>query len=152
MLRRTIKKFVALFEVRFTQWRQEMQNEFFNLYNVFAKSAFDATRQLTDINTRTYEKLVKRQIELTSDVMESVVKQGVSHYMDAQKQLAEQYADKAQQANKDTVKIITQAQDELNSYLEQQLPAAMERVKSVVKDATQQTADTARSSTNRKAA
>lgn len=129
-----------------------MQNEFFNLYNVFAKSAFDATRQLTDINTRTYEKLVKRQIELTSDVMESVVKQGVSHYMDAQKQLAEQYADKAQQANKDTVKIITQAQDELNSYLEQQLPAAMERVKSVVKDATQQTADTARSSTNRKAA
>ena len=119
---------------------------------MFAKTAFDATRQLTDINTRTYEKLVKRQIELTSDVVESVVKQGVAHYMDAQKQLAEQYADKAQQANKDTVKIITQAQDELNGYLEQQLPAAMEQVKSAVKDAAQQTADTARSSTGKKAA
>jgi hypothetical protein len=129
-----------------------MQNEIFNLYNVFAKTAFDATRQLTDINTRTYEQLVKRQFELTSDVMENVVKQGVSHYMDAQKQLAEQYADKAQQANKDTVKIITQAQNELNSYLEQQLPAAMEQVKSAVNDTAQQAADTARSSTGKKAA
>src|SRR3712207_9535334 len=96
-----------------------MQNEFFNLYNVFAKTAFDATRQLTDINVRTYEKLLKRQVELTSDLVESAVKQGVSHYMAAQKQLAEDYADKAQKANKDTVKIITQAQDELNSYLEE---------------------------------
>jgi hypothetical protein len=46
--------------------------------------------------------------------------------------LAQDYADKAQQANKDTVKIITQAQDEVNSYLEQQLPAAIEQVKSAV--------------------
>jgi DNA-binding protein YbaB len=129
-----------------------MQNEFFNLYNVFAKTAFDATRQLTDINVRTYEKLLKRQVELTSDLVESAVKQGVSHYMAAQKQLAEDYADKAQKANKDTVKIITQAQDELNSYLEERLPAAMNEVKSAVKDATQEAADNTRSTAGKKAA
>lgn len=129
-----------------------MHSELFNLYNVFAKTAFDATRQLTDINTRTYEKLVKRQIELSSDFMESAVKQGVSHYMNAQKQLAEEYADKAQKANKDTVKIITQAQDELNSYLEERLPAAMEEVKSAVKDATREAAENTRSATSKKAA
>lgn len=129
-----------------------MQNEVFNLYNVFAKTAFDATRQLTDINVRTYEKLLKRQVELTSDLVESAVKQGVSHYMAAQKQLAEDYADKAQKANKDTVKIITQAQDELNSYLEERLPAAMNEVKSAVKDATQEAADNTRSTAGKKAA
>jgi vacuolar-type H+-ATPase subunit E/Vma4 len=129
-----------------------MQNELFNLYNMFAKTAFDATRQLTDINTRTYEKLVKRQIELTSDVVESVVKQGVAHYMDAQKQLAQAYADKAQQANKDMVKIITQAQNELNQYLEQQLPAAMEQVRSAVQDAIREAAETTRLTTGKRAA
>ncbi len=129
-----------------------MQNDFFNLYNVFAKTAFDATRQLTDINVRTYEKLLKRQVELTSDLVESAVKQGVSHYMAAQKQLAEDYADKAQKANKDTVRIITQAQDELNSYLEERLPAAMNDVKSAVKDATQEAADNTRSTAGKKAA
>ncbi len=129
-----------------------MQNEFFNLYNVFAKTAVDATRQLTDINVRTYEKLLKRQVELTSDLVESAVKQGVSHYMAAQKQLAEDYTDKAQKANKDTVRIITQAQDELNSYLEERLPAAMNEVKSAVKDATQEAADNTRSTAGKKAA
>jgi hypothetical protein len=129
-----------------------MQQEVFNLYNVFAKTAFDAGRQLTDLNTRTYEKLVKRQIELASDFMESAVKQGLSHYVAAQRQLAEDYANKAQQANKDTVKIITQAQDELNSYLEQQLPATIEQVKSAVKDTAQEAADNIRSTAGKKAA
>ena len=129
-----------------------MQQEVFNLYNVFAKTAFDAGRQLTDLNTRTYEKLVKRQIELASDFMESAIKQGLSHYVAAQRQLAEDYANKAQQANKDTVKIITQAQDELNSYLEQQLPTTIEQVKSAVKDTAQEAANNTRSTTGKKAA
>ena len=129
-----------------------MQQEVFNLYNVFAKTAFDAGRQLTDLNTRTYEKLVKRQIGLASDFMESAVKQGLSHYVAAQRQLAEDYANKAQQANKDTVKIITQAQDELNNYLEQQLPAAIEKVKSAAKDTAQEAANNTRSTAGEKAA
>ena len=129
-----------------------MQREVFNFYNIFAKTAFDASRQLTDLNTRTYEKLLKRQVELASDFMESAIKQGISHCVAAQRQLAEDYADKAQQANKDTVKIITQAQDEVNSYLEQQLPAAIEQVKSAVQDTTQEAANTARSTAGKKAA
>ncbi|HEX2243132.1 MAG TPA: phasin family protein [Gammaproteobacteria bacterium] len=127
-------------------------NYVFDLYNVFAKTAADTARQLTDINARTYEKLVKRQIELTSDLMESGIKQTVSHYMSVQKQLAEEYADKAQKANKDTVKIITQAQDELNSYLEEKLPVTMEEVRSAVKDVTKDAADTTRSAASKKAA
>jgi phasin protein len=127
-------------------------NYAFDLYNVFAKTAADTARQLTDINARTYEKLVKRQIELTSDLMESGIKQAVSHYMSVQKQLAEEYADKAQKANKDTVKIITQAQDELNSYLEEKLPVAMEGVRSAVQDVTKDAADTTRSAASKKVA
>ena len=129
-----------------------MQQQIFNLYNVFTKAAFDTGRQLTDLNTRTYEKLVKRQVELASDFMESAVKQGLSHYLAAQRQLAEDYANKAQQANKDTVKIITQAQDELNNYLEQQLPDTIEKVKSAVKDTAQEAANNARSTAGKKAA
>ena len=129
-----------------------MQQQIFNLYNVFTKAAFDAGRQLTDLNTRTCEKLVKRQVELASDFVQSAVKQGLSHYVAAQRELAEDYADKAQQANKDTVKIITQAQDELNNYLEQQLPAAIEKVKSAAKDTAQEAANNTRSTAGKKAA
>ncbi len=129
-----------------------MQQEVFNLYNVFTKAAFDAGRQLTDLNTRTYEKLVKRQVELASDFVESAVKQGLSHYVAAQRELAQDYANKAQQANKDTVKIITQAQDELNNYLEQQLPAAIDQVKSAVKDTAEEAANNTRSTASKKAA
>ena len=129
-----------------------MQQPIFNLYNVFTKAAFDAGRQLTDLNTRTCEKLVKRQVELASDFMESAVKQGLSHYLAAQRELAEDYANKAQQANKDTVKIITQAQDELNNYLEQQLPAAIEKVKSAAKNTAQEAANNTRSTAGKKAA
>jgi F0F1-type ATP synthase membrane subunit b/b' len=129
-----------------------MQQQIFDLYNVFTKTAFDAGRQLTDLNTRTYEKLVKRQVELASDFVQSAVKQGLSHYLAAQRQLAEDYANKAQQANKDTVRIITQAQDELNNYLEQQLPAAVEKVKSAAKDTAQEAANNTRSTAGKKAA
>lgn len=128
-----------------------MQQSYFNFYNVFAKTAFDAGRQLADINARNYEKLMKRQIELASDFMETSFKQFVSHYAAAQKEIAEEYADKAQKAQKDTVKLIAQAQDELNAYLEQQLPAAMERVRSAVKEATQEAADTTRSASKKAA-
>jgi hypothetical protein len=129
-----------------------MHYEIFNLSNAFAKTAADTTRQLVELNTRTYERLAKRQVELASDFVETAVKQGVSHYMAAQRELAEDYAFKAQAANTDTVRIISQAQEELNSYLEQQLPAAMEQVRAVVKDVTRETADNARSAANKRAA
>lgn len=129
-----------------------MQQEMFNLFNVFSKTAFDAGRQITDINARTYEKLMKRQIELSSDFIESAVKQGLSHYMAAQKQLVEEYVDKAQKANKDTVNIITQAQNEVNSYLEDKLPAAFNELKSVAQDATGEAADNTRSAASKRAA
>lgn len=104
------------------------------------------------MNTRTYERLVKRRTELITDFTEIATKQGVAHYMGAQKQLAQAYADKAQQANKDAVKIIAQAQNELNQYLEQQLPAAMEQVRSAVQDATREAAESTRSATGKRRA
>ena len=129
-----------------------MYNETFNLFNTFAKTAAGATRQVTEINSRAFERLVKRQVELTSDFAESSIKRSLSHAVAAQREIAEEYSNQAQKANKDTVKIITQAQDELNGYLEKQLPAAMEQVKAVVQDATQEAAESTRSSSGRKAA
>jgi hypothetical protein len=129
-----------------------MQHQAFNLYNAFAKSAFDAGRQLADINGRAYERLAKRQIELASDFMESGIKQFVSHYVAAQKDFAQEYVSKAQAANEDTVKLISQAQDELNRYLEQQLPAAIEQVKSAVRNAAQEAVNSTRAAAGKKAA
>ena len=129
-----------------------MQNELFNVFSTFTKTAFDAGRQVAAMNTRTWERLVKRQTELMTDFTEIAVKQSVAYYMGAQKQLAQAYAGKVQQANKDTVKIITQAQNELNEYVEQQLPTAMEQVRSAVQDATRQAAESTRSATGKRAA
>ncbi len=103
------------------------------------------------MNSRTFERLVKRQVELTSDFAETSIKQCLAHAVAAQREIAEQYADKAQAANKDVVKIITQAQNELNGYVEKQLPAAMEQVRAVVKDVTQEAAENTRSSSKKAA-
>lgn len=129
-----------------------MQTQAFDLYNVFTKTAFNTARQITEINSRTFERLVERQVELSSDFLESAVKQSASHYMNAQKELTQDYADKVQKANKDTVKIITQAQDEVNSYLEEKLPASIEQVKAAVKDTAQEAASTTRSAVGNEAA
>jgi hypothetical protein len=72
--------------------------------------------------------------------------------MNAQKELTKNYADKVQKANTDTVKIITQAQDEVNSYLEEKLPASIEQVKAAVKDTAQEAISTTRSAAGNKAA
>jgi hypothetical protein len=72
--------------------------------------------------------------------------------MNAQKELIQDYADKVQKANKDTVKIITQAQDEVNGYLEEKLPASIEQVKAAVKDTAQEAASTTRSVVGNEAA
>jgi hypothetical protein len=128
-----------------------MYSEAFNLFNTLAKTATDATRQLTEINSRTFERLVKRQVELTSDFAETSIKQGLAHAIAAQREIAEAYASQAQRANKDTVSILAQAQNELNGYLEQQLPAAMEQVRAVVQDVAQQAAETTRSSSKKAA-
>lgn len=129
-----------------------MYNEVFNLFNTVSRTAVDATRQVTEINSRAFERLVKRQVELTSDFAETSIKQSLSHAVAAQREIAEEYSSQAQKANKDRVKIITQAQDELNGYLDKQLPAAMEQVRAVVKDVAQEAAENARSASGRKAA
>jgi hypothetical protein len=36
----------------------------FDFYNAFARTAADSVRQLTELNSRAYERLIKRQIEL----------------------------------------------------------------------------------------
>jgi hypothetical protein len=128
-----------------------MQYRTIDMCNVFARAAFDASRLLADVNARTYERLVKRQIELATDCMESGIKQFVSHYAAAQKDFAQEYVQKAQAANQETVKLIGQAQDEWKKYLEQQLPAAIEQVKSAVKKAAQDVAESPRT-TSKKAA
>jgi hypothetical protein len=51
-----------------------MQTQAFDLYNVFTKTAFNTARQITEINNRTFERLVERQVELSSDFLESAVK------------------------------------------------------------------------------
>jgi hypothetical protein len=57
-------------------------NYVFDLHNAFTRTAADSTRQLFDINSHTVEKVVKRQVELTINIMESAVKQSVSHGME----------------------------------------------------------------------
>jgi hypothetical protein len=48
-----------------------MQTQAFDLYNVFTKTAFNTARQITEINSRTFERLVKRQVELSSDFLKA---------------------------------------------------------------------------------
>jgi phasin family protein len=111
-----------------------MQQEFLKQLNTFHQTAYDANRQLTDINVRAFEKLVKKQFSYASSCMERMNKQFEvaaasklpADYLRVQGELAKECAEKTLALNKETMDILVEARGEFNAWLEKGLAQATE--------------------------
>lgn len=99
-----------------------MQQEMFNLFNTF----FDVSRQFAELNARTYEKLVNKQAPLAGLWVENGIKQfgllteakDVTGYLNAQREVIQNYADRVVDATQETAEIVAEARDELHEMME----------------------------------
>lgn len=103
-----------------------MQQEFFNIVNRFNQNAFDATKQLAEINARACEKLMQNQIKVADMYMEGGAKQAalvrdfkdVAGYMASQGEVAKEYAGMVLTVTKDNLDTMAEARNELKEWFE----------------------------------
>ena len=109
-----------------------MQQEIFNQLNSFNQTAYEATRQLADINLRAYEKIVQQQFELTGMCFDAAIKQmdalretkDVGAYLRAQADMFRGCAEKALAASKENMDVLAAVRGEYNDWLEKGLATA----------------------------
>ena len=109
-----------------------MHQEILEIVNRFNQTAYEASKQLADINARNVEKLLQKQLAFVELSMQGGIKQlelmrdfkDLPAYMSAQEELAKEYTDKLMATTKDTVAFMSEARDELNAWLEQGVATA----------------------------
>lgn len=92
----------------------------------------DSFRQLSDLNTRAYDSLVKGQTEMANMVVRAGVKQmelvrdvkDVPSYITAQKELTQEITEELVQYTQSSVEIATSNRDELFGWVESSLRSA----------------------------
>lgn len=111
-----------------------MQKDFLKQLNSYQQAAYEATKQLADINAHTYEKLIEQQFAVIGSCMERLNKQTqpkdvhetkeVADYLQTQGELVKECAEKSVAAGKETMEILTKARDELADWAEKGLDKA----------------------------
>ena len=115
-----------------------MQQEFFNQFNSLNQTAYDATKQLVDLNARTVEKLVQQQLSVFEMCLQGGAKQwelaqnakDPAAYLKSQGELMKECSDKTLAATKQTWDLLGEARSELTALLEKGMAAATDTVKS----------------------
>ena len=115
-----------------------MQQEFFSQFNSLNQTAYDATKQLVDLNARTVEKLVQQQLSVFENCLQSGAKQwelaqnskDLAAYLKGQGDLMKECSDKTLAATKQTWDVLAEARGEVTALLEKGMAAATDTVKS----------------------
>lgn len=109
-----------------------MHQELFNLFNQFNQQAYDTTRELTEINARTFGRLADKQVELANVTLDGVVRQAelvreakdTNNYFKDQAALTRQYGEKVTKAVRESLEIVNQARDEYVQWTEKSVQEA----------------------------
>ena len=124
-----------------------MDQEYFKNFDAFGKSAFEATRELIEINGRVFEKVLEGQIGVANLLLEgsekasSLAKEANDPqvYLKKQSALYEEYAGKFADAAQDSVKLVQDVSEDLKVWLENGVANADKAGKAVVETATKAT-------------
>jgi phasin family protein len=106
-----------------------MQNELFNMVNMmnaWNQTTFKAATQLAQIQAKAFEKMARKQIELTDQMLDYGNKQvnlvrnfkDLNQYAGEQSELMQDYAGKYLGAASETLELMSQTRDELNTWFE----------------------------------
>lgn len=116
-----------------------MQQDFFKMINEFNKQAYDASRALADINSRTFSRLADKQVELVNVYLDGAVKQAelareakdTGSYFKEQAELTKQYGEKVVKTLRESLDVVTGARDEYAQWTEQSVNEATSNLKQV---------------------
>ena len=115
-----------------------MQQELMSQYNSLNQTAYDATKQVMDLNARTVEKLMQQQISMFEMCLQGGTKQwelaqnskDLAAYLKGQGELMKECSDKALAMTKQSWDVLGEARSELTALLEKGMTAATDSVKS----------------------
>lgn len=137
-----------------------MQSKTFEQFNVLGENALETARQVGAINLRTADQLTRKQFDVFELCLEGGTRQlkllqeskGYGDLLGAQAKLAEEYSRKFMDAAQQSMNVLTGARDELYTVFESRFEKAREQGAELVEVAKKETASTAKSSKDSKAA
>lgn len=114
-----------------------MQNEFVDNVTKANKKAFDAAREVTDLNTSTFQSLLSKQLELVNQFAEINAKQAriLAEYKDApsafqaQSALFQEVTEQAAGNTRDAVELLNKTRTAYDKLFQKGLKDAGEAVK-----------------------
>lgn len=114
-----------------------MQKEFVDNVTKANKKAFDAAREVTDLNTSTFETVLKKQLELANQLAEINAKQAkiIAEFKDApsafqaQSALFEEITEQAAGNARDTVELLNNTRTAYDKLFQKGIKDATDAVK-----------------------
>lgn len=118
-----------------------MENNFLTQWESFAKSAFDTTKELETLNTKLFEQLSQKQMELLTSAFEVGNKwfssfgefKGVPELVAAQTKLASDYGSKVVAASKEATELLTASREDYKLWFEKSFKVLTEQSVAVTK-------------------
>ena len=106
-----------------------MQQELYTQVQKFNKAVSLTTKDLTEINVRAYEKLVKEQFDIVGRCIDGGVKQleivrdanDIAGYATAQREQLKKCSENLQLSAKETLKILSNTRSEYDAWLKEGL-------------------------------
>ncbi len=110
-------------------------NQMFEIMNEMGRNAFEAARQLGEINLRTMDRLAEQQLELFSQNLERGVTttkrfadaKGYKDVLSVQADVAQDLAETATEQTRKTMAVLTEARNSVNDLLQRELKEAAEK-------------------------
>lgn len=110
-------------------------NQMIEMMNEMSRNAFEAARQLSEINVRTMDRLAEQQVELFSQNLEhgvSTVKrltgaEGYKDVLSVQADVTQELAETSTQQTRKTMAVLTEARNSVNELLQKELKEAVDK-------------------------
>lgn len=118
-----------------------MENNFLAQWESFAKSAFDTSKELEVLNTKLFEQLSQKQVELLTGAFEIGNKwmsslgefKGMPELVAAQSKLASEYGSKVMSVSKETTELLTASREDYKAWFEKSFKVLTEQTAAVTK-------------------
>ncbi len=110
-------------------------NQMLDMMNEMSRNAFEAARQLGEINLRTLDRLAEQQVELFSQNLERGVTtakrltdaKGYKDVLSLQADVAQDLAETTTQETRKTMAVLTEARDSVSELFQKELKDAVEK-------------------------
>ncbi len=110
-------------------------NQVLDMMNDMSRNAFEAARQLGEINLRTMDRLAEQQLELFSENLERGVTtakrltdaKGYKDFVSVQADVVQDLAETTTQQSRKTIAVLTEARNSVNELFQKEFKEVVEK-------------------------